>query len=164
MQGPHDPNNPTLRAVLLAVGLAASASNSWAQSRDCVTSNVTRAFTLPDGSLHAAGRLTICTVEAFTPVVGLHRVWADDDGVSFVMSQFVPAEATADSRPVLLFRCVPGKPLDLVGYVTSSGRKSWSYTLRRATPTGLAGPETFGAVQSLGEPVRTGRRGTGRDR
>lgn len=154
MQGPHAPNNPTLQAVLLAVGLAASATVSWAQSRDCVTSNVPRAFTLPDGSLHAAGRLTICTVEAFTPVVGLHRLWADGDGASFVMSRLAPAEATADGGPALLFRCAPGKPLDLVGYVTSSGRKSLSYTLRRPAPTGLAGPETFGAVRSLGENAR----------
>ena len=164
MQGPHDPNNPTLRGLLLVFGLVAPASVSWAQSRDCITSNVTQAFTLPDGSSHAAGRLTICTLKAFTPVVGLHRLWADGDGARFVMSQLAPAEATAGSDPILLFRSAPGKPLDLVGYVTSSGRRSWSYTLRHPAPTGLAGPEAFGAVQSLGEPVRTGRRGTGPDR
>ena len=164
MQGPHVPHNPTLRVVLLAVGLASSASPSWAQSRDCVTSNVTQAFTLPDGSSHAAGRLTICMLRAFTPVIGLHRVWADDDGASLVMSRLAPAEAIADSGPVLLFRSAPGRPLDLVGYVMSSGRRSWSYTLRRPAPTGLAGPKTFGAVQSPEEPIRTGRRGTGPDR
>jgi len=154
MRRPHDRNNPTLLGVVLAVGLAFSGSTSWAQTRgDCVTSQVNEAFTLPDGSVHAAGRLTLCTVQEFTPAVGLHRVWTDDDGYRFLMSRLTRAETIADSRPAFLFRCDPGEPLDLVGYVTSSGRKSWSYSLRRSDLTGLAGPETFGAVRPAGEPV-----------
>jgi hypothetical protein len=114
---------------------------------------VTEAFTLPDGSVHAAGRLTLCTLQEFTPVVGLHRVWTDDDGYGFLMSRVTRAETNPDSRPAFLFRCDPGEPLDLVGYVTSSGRKSWSYALLRPDPTGMAGPETFGAVMPAGEPA-----------
>jgi hypothetical protein len=140
--------------VVLAFGLAAIASTSWAQdSGACVTAKVPEAFTLPDGSLHAAGRLTLCTVRDFTPVVGLHRLWVDGDGANFVLSRIARAEAKADSAPVLLFQRVPGSPLEFVGYVFPSYRQSWSYALQRSARTGSAVREAFGAVRSLDELV-----------
>jgi len=152
MQGRRDRGTPTLLGAVLVVGLAACASATWAQDRgSCVTSIVPEAFTLPDGSLHAAGRLTLCTVLALNPVVGLHRMWSDGDGASLVMSRRARAEATADSRPVLLFRCAPGEPLDLIGYVLPDGRKSWSYALRRSDLSGFAVPATAGAARSSGD-------------
>ena len=136
MQDRRNRGTPTFLGVVLTIGLAACATSSWAQDRGaCVTSNVPEAFTLPDGSVHAAGRLTLCTVLALNPVVGLHRVWPDGDGASLVMSRRALAEATADSQPVLLFRCLPGEPLDLVGYVLSDGRRSWSYALQPSDRT-----------------------------
>lgn len=109
MQGRRDRGTPTLLGVVMAVGLAACATASWAQSGGpCVTSNVPEAFTLPDGSFHPAGRLTLCTLQEFTPVVGLHRVWVDGDGASFVMSRMTRAEVAPDSPPVLVFRRVDG--------------------------------------------------------
>ena len=154
MKGPRERGKPALLSLVLIVGLAAFASTSWAQNRgDCVTSKVPEAFTLPDGTLHAAGRLTLCTVQAFTPVVGLHRVWANGDGASFAMSRLTWAEANADNRPVLLFRRVHGWPLEFVGYVWPDERGSWSYALQRVDPAGIAGPEAFGAVRSWGELV-----------
>jgi hypothetical protein len=112
---------------------------------------VPEAFTLPDGSVHAAGRLTLCAVQAFTPAVGLHRAWTDGDGASFLMSRVSRAEAKADSRSMLVFRRVPGSRLEFVGYVWPEFPMSWSYALQRSDPTALAGTETFGAVRSLEE-------------
>ena len=153
MQGRRDRGTPTLLGVVLAIGLAACASASWAQERGaCVSSNVPEAFTLPDGSVHAAGRLTLCTVEALNPVLGLHRMWPDGGGASLVMSRRARAEATADSQPVLLFQCAPGEPLDLVGYVLPDGRKSWSYTLRRSRSNGFAETPKSGTVPLTAEP------------
>lgn len=154
MQGRRDRGTPTLLGVVLAIGLAACASASWAQERGaCVSSNVPEAFTLPDGSVHAAGRLTLCTVEALNPVLGLHRMWPDGGGASLVMSRRARAEATADSQPVLLFRCAPGEPLDLIGYVLPDGRKSWSYALRRSDLSGFADLETSGTAPFTAELV-----------
>src|SRR5262245_18862149 len=131
MRRPHDPKNPTILGVLVALALAACASASWAQNpKDCVTSIVPESFTLPDGSVHAPGRLTLCTVQDFTPVVGLHRAWTDGEGASFLMSRVSHAEANADSRPLLLFQRVAGSRLEFVGYVWPEFPTSWSYSLR----------------------------------
>jgi hypothetical protein len=137
---------------VLTVSLAAFATVSWAQSGgDCVTANVPEDFTLPDGSFHAAGRLTLCTVQAFTPVVGLHRLWVDGEGANFVMSRIARAEVRGDSPPVLLFQRVSGSPLEFVGYVIPGERASWSYALQRPARSGSAVREAFGAVQSAHE-------------
>jgi hypothetical protein len=154
MRRPHDPKNPILPALFAAVAFTAGMSVSWAQNRgDCVTSNVPESFTLPDGSVHAAGRLTLCTVQAFSPVVSLHRAWTDGDGASFVMSRVSRSEVQGDSSPLLMFQRVPGSRLEFVGYLWPAFPTSWSYSLQRPDPTGLAGPETFGAVRSLEELV-----------
>ena len=144
---------PTFFGVMMAFGLAASASASLAQDRGaCVAAYVSEAFTLPDGSLHPAGRVTLCTVQAFTPVVGLHRVWAEGGRASLVMSRRGRPETTAE-RPVLLFWRAPGEPLDLVGYVVTIGRASWSYALQRPNRNGLANPSLAGAPPAKGDLV-----------
>ena len=77
-------------------------------------------------------------------MVGLHRVLPGGDPASLVMSRRARAESGADSDPVLLFRCVPGAPIDLIGYVLPGGRRSFSYALRPSDRTGFGGPETAG--------------------
>jgi hypothetical protein len=141
MAQPQERRTPLPHIALIALVFAACAPIAFAQERGaCVSSNVPEAFTLPDGSMHAAGRLTLCTVQAFSPVVGLHRMWPEGGGASLVMSRRARAETKPDSRPVLLFNCAPGEPLDLVGYVLSDGRRSWSYSLRHSNPSGFAKP------------------------
>ena len=140
--------------VMLAIGLAACASASWAQDRGaCITANVPEAFTLPDGSVHDAGRLTVCIHQALNPVVGLHRVRVDGDGDTLAMSHRSRAKEYTDIRPVLLFRHVPGTPLDLVGYVVPFNGMSWSYTLQRSDRNGFADPTTFRVARATGELV-----------
>jgi len=103
--------------------------------------------------VHAAGRLTLCTVLALNPTIAIHRVRLDGEGASFVMSRRARAETPAESQPVLLFRRVSGTLLDVVGYVLPDGRKSWSYALQRPDRTPFAGPATSGAALSAGELV-----------
>jgi len=154
VSGRRNSSVPPPLGVMLAIGLAFLVStSSWAQSPGiCVTANVPEAFTLPDGTVHAAGRLVLCSFRTFTPVVGLHRVWTDGEGASLVMSRRVRSEETAESRPVLLFERAPGTLLDLVGYVLPDSGKSWSYALQRSSRTAVAGPEVFGATQPATEP------------
>jgi hypothetical protein len=140
--------------AMLALGLAAGASIAWAQDRGvCVIANVPEAFTLPDGGLHPAGRLTLCTDQAFTPVIGLHRLWVDGEGTTLAMSRRARAEENADGQAVLLFHRRPGSPLDLVGYVVPQAGKSWSYMLRRSHSNGFADTLTFDTARSSAEAV-----------
>ena len=118
MLRPRTRKTPELLGLVLAAGVAACASPAWAlSSRACVTAKVPEEFTLPDGTLHAAGRLTLCTLPAFTPVSGLHRVWVDGEGANFAMSRIVRSEASPDSPALMLFERSPGSPLEFVGYV-----------------------------------------------
>ncbi len=153
MSGRSNRSVPPPLGVMLAIGLAFVASTSWAKGPGiCVTANVPEAFTLPDGTVHAAGRLVLCSFRAFTPAVGLHRVWTDGEGASLVMSRCVRSEENAESRPVLFFQRAPGTLLDLVGYVLPDSGKSWNYSLQRSNRTAVAGPEVFGATRSVAEP------------
>jgi hypothetical protein len=138
---------------MMVIGLATLASASWAQDRGaCVAADVPEAFILPDGSLHPAGRLTLCTVQAFTPVVGLHRVLAEGGSASLVMSRRGRPEANAE-RPEILFRRLPDGSLELIGYVLTNGRKSWSYALQRSNRNGFADSSLAGAAQDSGDLV-----------
>ena len=123
---------PIRSAAILVIGLALFASAASAQDRGaCVTAQVPEAFTLPDGSVHVAGKFTLCVHSALNPVAGLHRLSTDAEGTILVKSKRTPAREYVDRRPVLLFyRPAPGAPLDLVGYVVPFDRKSWKYTLK----------------------------------
>ena len=132
MPGRRPQSRPLIPAVALALVLGFAASASWAQGRgECVTSDVHEAFTLPDGITHPAGRLTLCSVLSLNPVTGVHRVWIDGQGASFVLTRRTRAEAGPDTSPAFLFRRVPGAPLDFIGFVASDGHQAWTYSLRR---------------------------------
>jgi hypothetical protein len=150
MQGPRIRKLPSLLGVALAVGLAACASAALAQeSGVCITATVPEAFTLPDGTVHGPGQFKLCTVQAFTPAIGVDHVWVRGEGADFEMSRMVATEARGDSVSVVLFRRVPGSPLEFAGCVLPTGGKSWSYTLGRSDRTGTAGRESFGPVRPL---------------
>jgi len=141
-------------ATMLAVGLFAGATVAWAQDRGiCVRADVPEAFTLPDGSVHAAGRIALCNHRAFTPMIALHRVWVDGDGATLVMSRRTAADEYRDNRPALLFRRTPDGALDLVGYVVPLDRKSWKYTMNRPAGNGLAGRKVLGSTLATGDLV-----------
>jgi len=142
MRTHHTRTLRTLIATTLVIGgLTALGTAAWAGDQGvCVTANVPEAFTLPDGRLHAAGKLTLCMDRLLNPAVGLHRLSADGDGAALVMSRRSRAGEYADSRPVLVFRRAPGAALDLVGYVMPFDHTSWKYTLKN--------PDGIGRFQS----------------
>lgn len=145
---------PTPLGAMLVIGLAACASAAWAQDRGaCVTANVPEVFALPDGTVHPAGRITLCTEQALNPVTGLHRLQLADGACSLAMSRRSRAEATGDTQPVILFRRTPGEPLELVGFVLPYDHKSWSYALQRSNPTGFSHPPMFVGERPEGELV-----------
>ena len=144
MRGLRSPRTAARLALMVAVGLMACASVARAQDRGaCVTAKVPEAFRLPDGSEHAAGRLTLCALQAFTPVIELHSVRVDGLGASLAMSRRAVPEEYADTRSAFLFRRSRDGALDLVGYVVPLGGKAWSYTMKRSNR------ESFGGLGSL---------------
>jgi hypothetical protein len=150
MRGRRHRNFPVRLAVILAAGVACSASDSWAQDRGaCITAKVPEAFTLPDGSAHAAGRLKLCAVQAFTPVAELHSVSVDGTGVGLAMSRRAVPEAYADNHPTFLFRRAPDGVLNLVGYVVPVGKKAWSYTMNRSGPNGWNDASSIAATRGV---------------
>jgi hypothetical protein len=155
MRAHHTRIHSTLVATMLAVfGLAASGAAAWAGDQGvCVTAHVPEAFTLPDGGMHPAGRLTLCMDRLLNPVVGLHRLSADGDGTALVMSRRSAAGEYTDSRPVLVFRRAPGTALDLVGYVVPFDHKSWKYTLKNRDGIGRFQATAHAAAPSDGELV-----------
>jgi len=146
---------PIRAAATLVVGLALFASAASAQDRGtCVTAQVPEAFTLPDGSLHVAGKFTLCVHGMLNPVAGLHRLSTDAEGTILVKSKRTQAREYADSRPVLLFfRPTPDAPLDLVGYVVPFDRKSWKYTLKSPDEVRPFESASLGAPTPAGEFV-----------
>ena len=151
MRARRDRNFPTRLLVTLVIGLAVCASASWAQDRGaCVTANVPETFKLPDGSEHAAGRLTLCALEAFTPALELHSVWVDGAGARLAMSRRAVPEAYADTRSAFLFRRALDGALDLVGYVVPFGDTAWSYTMKRSDRNGFGETKSVAAAPASG--------------
>ena len=121
---------PIRRTLVVMMGLAICASAAWAQENGiCVTADVPEAFTLPDGSEHPAGRLTLCPVEALSPVTELHSVSVDGRGLRFAMSRRALAESYSGPRSEILFRRSADGGLVLVGYVVPFGTRSRSYAM-----------------------------------
>jgi hypothetical protein len=134
----HTRGVSALFTAMLAFGeLAAWGSAACAGDQAvCVTANVPEAFTLPDGRVHAAGRLKLCLDRLLNPAVGLHRVSEDGDGTALVMSRRSPASEYKDGPPVLVFHRAAGMVLDLVGYVVPLDHKAWKYTLTHSNGIG----------------------------
>jgi hypothetical protein len=87
------------------------------------------------------------------PVAGLHRIWADGDAASLVMSRRSrPAEFAGDHSS-LLFRRAPNGVLDLVGYVVPFNHKAWSYMLQHSAAREAPDPGTLAVARAKGELV-----------
>lgn len=141
-------------ATLLAFGLAACASTALAQDQGvCVTAHVAEAFTLPDGRVHAAGKITLCSHRLLNPVAGLHRIRVDDDGFKLVVSRRSRPREYSGTSPVMLFRRDSGGVLALIGYSVPFDRGAWTYALQRAERKEVAEPTTLAAARTTGDVV-----------
>lgn len=140
--------------LTLVIGLATCASAAVAQERGtCITAKVPEAYTLLDGTMHPAGRITICSQLMLNPVTGLHRIWAEGEGAAFAMSRRFQPREFSDGRATLLFRRDPGGTLDLVGYVVPFNHRAWSYILRHTGGHRMAEPTALDAARPEGELV-----------
>jgi len=131
---------PTIpRVLVITLGLFNLVSVVGAQEKDaCVLARVPEAYVLPDGSVHEAGRLTLCLTQTLSPVAGLHRVAVDGHTLGLARSRRALAESRDVTDPLVLFRRHAGR-LQLVGYVVRVDRKVWSYALADEPPPAAPG-------------------------
>jgi len=141
---------PTIpRVLVITRGLFNLVSSVAAQERGaCVLARVPEAYELPDGSVHEAGRLTLCLTQALSPVAGLHRVAVEGHTLGLARSRRALAESRDITEPLVLFRRHAGR-LELVGYVIRVDRKVWSYALAEEPPPQAAPGELVAVLGRL---------------
>ena len=120
--------------IIIVIGSSALTAVSAQERGTCVTARVPEAYVLPDGSVHEAGRLSLCLDGNLSPVTGLHRLAVEGHTLGLARSRRALAAESRDiTDPLVLFRRRDGR-LELVGYVVQVDRKTWSYSLAEPEP------------------------------
>ena len=117
-----------MAATVLATPAAFAATNDA-----CVSANINAPFWLPDGALHAPGRLTLCSVREFSPVSNLHRLDVDGRTVGVFLSRKRVAEAPGVSPEIVFSRDAVGN-LKLLGYSLPDREGALAFRLDAARP------------------------------
>jgi hypothetical protein len=117
-------------AALLGGALALSLAPAHAGNERCTTAVLDQDFTLPDGSVHGPGRLTICDHGAYSPVQALHVLYVNQRPVTMALSRRGVAEAASQTQPFMVFTRRPGGSLALRGYVVPERAASSTFLMR----------------------------------
>ena len=96
----------------------------------CTSALVEEVFALPDGSVHPAGRLTLCAGGS-SPVFALQRTFVDGRPVGMFTSRREVVEDAEDEGYYLIFHRRPGHPMELTGYSQPSSGYTEMFTLDR---------------------------------
>jgi hypothetical protein len=96
---------------------------------ECLTVAVRERVELPDGSIHDAGRLTLCSGVALSPVTQLLRLSMNGSPIGFVMSRPGRAEAPTHAQPTFLFHRRASGALGLASYQVPDARGSRTYLI-----------------------------------
>lgn len=97
---------------------------------DCVSARIESAFQLPDGSLHPAGTLELCSRGDFSPVLHTHEIYVDGGAVGLFLSRSRSSEVPVEGRPVIAFARREDGVLALVRYFSPLGGESNVYSFR----------------------------------
>ena len=124
-----------LLGFVLGLVLACIASSSAASAKNCVTVTVVDPLELPDGSIHAAGSLTLCSIKVFSPVAQFHQVSVDGMPVGFLLSRLVVSEGPVPDDPLVTFHRDRKGRLHLIGYAWPAGKRSQTYLLQDPRPS-----------------------------
>lgn len=117
-------------AVLLSVIVAGQVS---AQS-SCLTVTLHQPVVFPDGSEHAAGRLTLCDWKAFTPVAQIHRSYMDGRPIQLLMGRRSTSERSVTEPDQVFFRPDSYGRLELIGYARTYRGRSMTVSFQRQNP------------------------------
>jgi hypothetical protein len=119
---------------ITAAALAASLPAVAAPGDTCVSAKVSAPFWLPDGVLHPAGTLMLCSVREFSPVANLHRLAVDGRPVGMFLSRKGIAEGRGALAPEVVFERDGAGNLKLLGYSVPTRGRSIAYRLPPARP------------------------------
>lgn len=120
-----------LLAGTLALGLLIPLGVAEAGNRgECTSATVEEPFLAPDGSLHGAGRLTICASRRYSPVSYLHATYVDGLPVGMLISRRGTSEGPGDGQtPFMMFYRDRSGLLHLSGYASPAGDRMVTYRL-----------------------------------
>jgi hypothetical protein len=150
---------------LIALGLLVLPGSAAAGQRGvCTSADVAETFLLPDGTMHEAGRITLCTEREYSPVRWLHAAYVDRMPVAMLISRSGSSEGRGtDLRPFFVFDRDAQGLLHLAGYAVPTGRgalttyrmdparvRSSRHMAKREGPAGItAGPSTVVLAASV---------------
>jgi len=131
----------------------------------CTSALIEENFALPDGSVHPAGRLTLCP-GGFSPVFSLQRTFVDGKPVGMFASRRDLVEQDEDEGHYLIFYRRAGRPLQLTSYGQPSGERTEMFMLDQPARVEvedsiafgrLSRKETAGSRPSAARPDRSRR-------
>ena len=131
-------------AAIAVAALAAPIPALAAPAGTCVSAKIPAPFWLPDGELHPAGTLTLCSVREFSPVANLHRISVDGRPVGVFLSQKRQAEGKGAVAPEVVFERDRAGNLKLLGYSVPERGRSIAYRLPAGDPTRRAAAVAYG--------------------
>jgi hypothetical protein len=117
----------------MATAVLAAPAAFGASDNACVSANIGTPFWLPDGALHAPGKLTLCSVREFSPVSNLHRLDVDGRTVGVFLSRKRQAEGTGLSPEIVFSKDAAGN-LRLLGYSMPEREGVLAFRLPTARP------------------------------
>jgi hypothetical protein len=121
-------------ALLLAATLLAGNVQAGESVR-CYTAEIDQAVVLPDGSVHAPGRLQLCNSLQLNPVAALHETAVNGQPIGLYRSSIDRGEGTVEEdRAVFVFIRDGPDRLELQGYAVSQGEQMRVFDMRRGKP------------------------------
>lgn len=141
-----------LLGVALGLMLVGTATPIAASAKNCVTVTVLDPLELPDGSIHPAGSLTLCSVRSLSPVAQMHLVSVDGIPVGYLLSRTGVSEGPGPLEPMVTFHRDRKGKLHLVGYAWPAGKRSRTYLLQDPRPSRgpIASPATASVDAGVG--------------
>jgi hypothetical protein len=124
----------TLRTAQLAVSVLAlvalAAQPALSETRDaCARFEIPWAMTLPDGTTHESGDMTLCLQQMWTPASGLHEIRIDGASSGLFMSRAGESEGLYSRSPLAVFERNGSADYRLVGYAWPDGDVMRTYML-----------------------------------
>ena len=120
-----------LGLVVFALAATVLVTTAPAAAGGCTSALVEETFTLPDGSVHPAGRLTLCPNSGSSPVFALQRTFVDGKPVGMFASRRQLVEHAGGEEYFLIFHRRPGRPMRLTGYGQPSSGRTEMFLLDR---------------------------------
>jgi len=125
---------PTLTAgsvALVATFVLLLSAGPARATGSCTSADIDEPFRLPDGSLHDAGRLSLCLDRHHSPVAALHEARVDGRALGLFASRSDQSEGLLehDATPFMMFNRLKSGELALVGLGTPGRDRMQLYWL-----------------------------------